>query len=67
MRNRNTNVDLFKYIAAAMIVALHTTRTFGTDGAIGFFVINVFCRTAVPFFSVCSGFYLTSGCMLGGA
>lgn len=59
MIERNQTMDLFKCAAALMIIALHTTRTFGTDSSFGFFVINIFCRMAVPYFAVCSGYFLS--------
>lgn len=58
LEKRNTTTDLFKYVAAAMVVAIHTMRTFGTDSIFGFFIINVLCRIAVPFF--CSMLWLFS-------
>lgn len=56
---RNSVIDFCKFIAAIMVVAVHTTRNFGIDSNFGFWVINVFCRLAVPFFAVCSGYFLS--------
>ena len=56
--HRNSTIDLAKCIAAFMVIALHTMRTFGTDSNYGFFIINVVCRMAVPFFAICTGYFL---------
>lgn len=57
---RNPIIELCKYSASIMIVAIHTTRSFGTESAIGFFFINILCRLAVPFFAICSGYFLSN-------
>ena len=67
MRERNQTIDLFRYVAALMVIAIHTTRTFGTDSSFGFFVINIICRIAVPYFAICSGYYLSTKWKGGGA
>lgn len=57
---RNTTIDMFKYVASLMVVAIHTTGTFGTASNLGFGMINVVCRIAVPFFAVSSGYFYFS-------
>lgn len=56
---RNYTVDLFKFFSALLIIGIHTSPFSDINENLYFFVVNVFCRLAVPFFAVCSGYYLT--------
>lgn len=56
---RNYTVDLFKFFAALLIIGIHTEPFSDINENVYFFVVNVFCRLAVPFFAVCSGYYIT--------
>ena len=62
MKNKNakvfTGVDVFKLIAAVMIVLLHTIETTNYYACL---IKEVFTRFAVPFFFIASGFFLYSG------
>lgn len=57
--NRNNSIDCFKFIAAIMIVAIHTGLFFDVDQRLSFFVVHFLCRMAVPFFAVATGYFLT--------
>ena len=52
---RNYTVDLFKFFAALLIIGIHTGPFSDISENVYFFVVNVFCRLAVPFFAICSG------------
>lgn len=60
MEKRNTTIDLAKYIASIMIVAIHTGVFSEVHETLSFVVVHVICRMAVPFFAVCSGYFLVS-------
>lgn len=57
---RNVIIDIAKYIAAIFVVAIHTSPFKNISPEINFFFINIVCRFAVPFFAVCTGFYMSS-------
>lgn len=56
--NRNTTIDLMKYVAAMMIVGIHTQLLSDVNENLGFVVVQVICRLAVPFFALTTGYYL---------
>ena len=58
MKNRNYVIDIGKVIAAMMVIAIHTGLFSDVDDTVYFFVVHVLCRTAVPFFTVCSGYFM---------
>lgn len=54
-------VDVFKYIAAIMIVCIHCEQLFEVH-YLDFFVRQIVCRTAVPFFFISSAYFIRKGC-----
>lgn len=55
-KKRNSSIDLFRYLAAFMVVIIHSS--FWQDwGSFGFYIGNVFPRIAVPFFFATSGYF----------
>lgn len=54
---RNNTVDLFKWIAAILIIAIHTHPTLHLNENVNFLFSEVFTRLAVPFFVVTSGYF----------
>lgn len=63
---RNTTIDLAKFVAALLVVAIHTVL-FSDVNDILYFVFNeVVCRLGVPFFAVCSGYFFCKGMSTGG-
>ncbi len=57
---RNYTVDFFKFFSALLIIGIHTAPFSEVNKDLYFFVVNVFCRLAVPFFAVCSGFFISN-------
>ena len=60
-RNKNyTGIDCFRFLAAFLIIAIHTSPL-GSFSAVGDFVLTrVIARVAVPFFFMTSGFFMIS-------
>ena len=58
MQNRHYSLDLAKYVASIMVVAIHTGLFSDVNHILNFAVVNVLCRLAVPFFAVCSGYFM---------
>ena len=63
MNSRNPSIDLAKLIASWMIVAIHTGLFSDINETLYFAVIHVLCRIAVPFFAICSGYFLGKKCI----
>lgn len=59
-RSRNGTIDVFRMIAAIFIVALHSQPLCDITEAGDFFLTHILCRIAVPFFIVCSGYFLSA-------
>ena len=64
MQKRNATVDVAKYIAALLVVGIHTSLFSDVNETLYFVVVHIICRTAVPFFAICTGYYI--GCRLEG-
>lgn len=60
MNKNYTGIDYFRFIAALLIIAIHTSP-FASFSATGDFIFTrIIARVAVPFFLVTSGFFLIS-------
>lgn len=63
--NRELNnfkmVDVVKYIAAIMVICIHCNPIVPQE-QINFFIKNVICRIAVPFFFISSAYFVIRGC-----
>lgn len=57
---RNTVIDFAKFVAAILVVAIHIHPFSDLSYELDFFVVHTLCRLAVPFFAVCTGFYITT-------
>lgn len=57
---RNAIIDIAKYVAAILVVAIHTRPLKVLAPNLDFFFVDILCRFAVPFFAVCTGFYISS-------
>ena len=57
--NRNYTVDLFKFISSILIIGIHTNLFVDINDTLNFAVVDIICRLAVPFFAVCSGYFLS--------
>lgn len=62
MQTRNATVDVAKYIAALLVIGIHTNLFSDVNETVHFAFVQIVCRTAVPFFAVCTGYYI--GCKL---
>lgn len=51
-------IDRFRIIAAAMVIAIHTSPLFSISQTTDFILVNIICRVAVPFFFIANGFFL---------
>ena len=58
---RNAAIDLAKYIASIFIIGIHTGFFSDINQTLAFVFQNIIFRTAVPFFAVCTGFFLLPG------
>lgn len=58
---RNGVIDIAKYIAALLVVAIHTHPFKEISFWLDFVFVEIVCRLAVPFFAVCTGYYLSVG------
>ena len=56
--NRNISIDFFKWIAAILIIAIHTHPLCQMNENVDFWFSEVVTRLAVPFFAVTSGYFL---------
>ncbi|WP_216696872.1 acyltransferase family protein [Anaerostipes faecalis] len=55
---RNPAIDLTKYIASLFVIGIHVAPLKNISDFGNFYLENVIFRVAVPFFIVCSGYYL---------
>lgn len=55
---RNDWVDVLKYVSALLIIAIHCNLFQDVNRTLYFAVVNVICRFAVPFFAMCTGYFL---------
>lgn len=60
MARRNLTVDFAKYIASLSIIAIHTGLFADVHPELYFVVVQIISRMAVPFFAVCTGYFLAS-------
>lgn len=54
---RNGTIDVFRYICAVMVVAIHTLPFYDINEYIGYIATEVLTRIAVPFFFLTSGYF----------
>ena len=62
---RNTTIDLAKYVASLLIIGIHTGLGADLNDTIGFVIVEIICRLAVPFFAVSTGFFLADSLAFG--
>ena len=58
MFTRNRIIDLLKYMASILIIAIHTNLFFEINSILNFVTVDIVCRLAVPFFAICSGYFM---------
>lgn len=62
-RNQSdAGIDLIKFTAAFFVVAIHMLPFEDVDAKFSYYFTNTICRVGVPFFFVCSGYYLGDKC-----
>lgn len=54
---RNRSIDLFRYVCAVMVVAIHTHPFEEINGTLGYVFSQIIPRIAVPFFFITSGYF----------
>lgn len=59
MDSRNSAIDFFKFISAIFVIGIHTRPLAGLSVFADFVSCDIIFRIAVPFFVVCTGFYLS--------
>ncbi len=57
--HRLFSIDLAKFIAAILVIGIHTRPFCEISKICDFYFVEIICRLAVPFFAVCTGYYLT--------
>ena len=57
MTERNCTIDIFRYVCAIMVVAIHTAPFADINENLGYIFTEVVPRIAVPFFFITSGFF----------
>lgn len=55
-----TNIDRFRFIAALLVIAIHTSPLLSFSETGDFILTRIIARVAVPFFFMVSGFFLIS-------
>ena len=58
MKNRQPAIDIFKFIAALLVITIHTEPLSELSESANFILVHIIARVAVPFFIVCSGFFI---------
>lgn len=62
MKRNDVGIDLIKFTAAFLVVAIHMLPLEDVDANLSYYFTNTICRVGVPFFFVCSGYYLGGKC-----
>ena len=57
-QSRNSAVAIAKYLAALLVIGIHTNPFIDINDTINFFAVKIVGQMAVPFFAVCTGYYL---------
>lgn len=60
MKERILNIDLFKFIASLMIVAIHVYPLHSFNAEVDYVITRVLFRIAVPFFFMATGYLMLS-------
>lgn len=58
--NNYKMVDVIKYIAAIMVICIHCSQIFPQE-YVDYFIKNIVCRIAVPFFFISSAYFIRKG------
>lgn len=55
---RNNTIDIAKFIVALLVIAIHTALFRDVDERLYFIFNELICRLGVPFFAICTGYYM---------
>lgn len=58
-KSRNPAIDFSKFIASLMVIGLHTVFLEDINYEVNFVIVHILFRLSVPFFVICTGFYLS--------
>lgn len=58
MVKQNSGIDLFRYINALLVIAIHVRPLIEISFVADYWLVNVIGRTAVPFFFISSGYFM---------
>ncbi|MBQ9743428.1 MAG: acyltransferase [Ruminococcus sp.] len=56
-KTRNCSIDVFRYLCAILVVAIHTSPFYDINENLGYIFNSVITRIAVPFFFAVAGYY----------
>ena len=59
VQSRNTAIDIAKFLAAFFVIGIHTRPMSHISAFADFALADILFRTAVPFFAVCTGYYVS--------
>ncbi len=62
-REEYAGIDKFRMVAAIMIIAIHTSPLLFVSHEADFVLTRILARVAVPFFFMCTGYFLLPGCI----
>lgn len=51
------SMDIFKFVAAFLVIAIHTGPFLEYNEVVTFFIVRVIARLAVPYFFMCAGYF----------
>lgn len=57
MKKRNCSIDIFRYVCAIMVVAIHTSPFVERNATLGYVAAQIIPSVAVPFFLITAGYY----------
>lgn len=64
-KTRNEGIEAFKWIAALMVIGIHTSPFASMNIWLDFIITHIWFRIAVPFFLMVTGFYIIPECVSG--
>lgn len=59
VKQRNCSIDIFRYVCAVLVVAIHTQPFSDLHTGLGFVFTQILPRIAVPFFFLVAGYFYT--------
>lgn len=60
MNERNCTIDFIKYMSSLLVIIIHTHPFMNINSSLEFISVNIISRNAVPFFAICTGYFLSS-------